>query len=499
MNNRVSGILLHVSSLPSQFGIGDLGPEAYRFADFLSKTKQGIWQILPINLTDVAQGNSPYQSASAFAGNPLLLSPEMMVNDGFIAQSEIEHVPSFPKDHVDYTAVIAYKTRLFKDAYKRFQHMQNRQDYEAFCTEQSDWLDDFALFMALRGHFQGKPWTEWPHDIRDRKADVLSSLKNKFRDTIESSKFLQYLFFKQWDSLKDHCNHNGVHIFGDIPIYVIHDSVDVWANPDLFMLDEEKRPSAIAGVPPDYFSETGQLWGNPIYRWDVLRESGYEWWMRRFEHNARLLDLIRIDHFRGLVGYWLVPAGETNAVNGQWVKAPAEDFFTVLLQRFPEIPIVAEDLGVITSDVIEIMDRFEFPGMKILLFAFGDDIATNPYIPHNLRKNCFIYTGTHDNNTARGWYEREASPDIKKKLFQYLGQEVCAENIHCVLVRLAMMSVAKAAIFPMQDILGLGEEARMNRPATTVNNWQWRLLPEQLTPSISDRLREMTEIYGRGF
>lgn len=497
MNDRVSGILLHISSLPSPYGIGDLGPEAYRFADFLSKAKQGIWQILPINLTDIGQGNSPYQSISAFAGNPLFLSPELMKNDGFVSRSEIENAPSFSKERVNYTAVIDYKNRIFNIAYEHFQQMKSKQDYEAFCAEHSGWLDDFALFLALKGHFQGRSWTEWPEEIRDRQTDALSSLKNKFHDLIGRSKFLQYLFFKQWHGLKQYCNQKGIQIFGDIPIYVIHDSVDVWANPGLFMLDEEKSPTAVAGVPPDYFSETGQLWGNPIYRWDVLKESGYEWWMRRIEHNARLLDLIRIDHFRGLVGYWLVPAGEINAVNGQWIKAPAEDFFNVLLQRFPEAPVVAEDLGVITPDVTKIMERFGFPGMKILLFAFGEDIATNPYIPHNLNRNCYIYTGTHDNNTARGWFEREATPDIKKRLFQYLGEEISAGKIHCVLIRLAMMSVAKAAIFPMQDILGLGEEARMNRPATTENNWRWRLSPEQVAPSIIDKLREITELYGR--
>ena len=310
-------------------------------------------------------------------------------------------------------------------------------------------------------------------------------------------KFLQYVFFQQWNSLRSYCNQRGIQIFGDIPIYVEHDGVDVWTNPELFKLDNGKKPQVVAGVPPDYFSETGQRWGNPIYRWDVLKDTGYAWWIRRLQHNIKLFDLIRIDHFRGFVGYWQVPAGEANAINGRWVEAPAEDFLNALLRRFPQLPIIAEDLGVITPDVREIMHRFELPGMKVLLFAFGDDLPTNPYIPHNLPRNCVLYTGTHDNNTTRGWFEREAAPEIKERLFRYLGREVPAEYIHWELIRLAMMSVANMVIFPMQDILGLGEEARMNRPATSQGNWQWQLSPEQLTPSLAERLLGMTELYGR--
>jgi 4-alpha-glucanotransferase len=497
MKRRGSGILLHITSLPSAYGIGDLGPEAYRWADFLAETKQGIWQILPLNPTELAHGNSPYQSISAFAGNPLLISPELMVRDGFIAQSDVENVPNYPKGRVDYPVVIASKERIFRVAYERFQQEGKRHEYERFCTENSTWLDDFALFMALTGHFSEKAWTEWPQEIRDRHPEALESLKDELRDEVEKAKFLQYVFFEQWRALKDYCNHHGIQIFGDIPIYVIHNSVDVWTNPELFDLDDERKPSVVAGVPPDYFSETGQLWGNPIYRWDVLRERGYGWWIQRVGHNLTLFDLIRIDHFRGLIGYWEVPAGEANAVNGQWVEAPAENFFNALLRRFPQLPIIAEDLGVITPDVREIMHRFELPGMKVLLFAFGQDLPTNPYIPHNLPRKCVLYTGTHDNNTTRGWFEREATPEIKERLFRYLGKEVSAVRVHWELIRLAMMSVANMVIFPMQDILGLGEEARMNRPATTEGNWQWQLLPEQLTPSIADKLRGMTELYGR--
>jgi 4-alpha-glucanotransferase len=497
MRRRGSGIILHITSLPSPYGIGDLGPEAYKFADFLTEAKQGFWQILPLNPTDPDYGNSPYHSISAFAGNPLLISPELMVRDSLIAKSDVETLPDFPKGHIDYGAVIAFKERLFYLAHERFKSQRQKNEYERFCSDNSSWLNDFALFVALKTHFHGKVWIEWPQEIRERQQEALGVLKKQLFDRIELQKFLQYIFYQQWISLKSYCNQHGIQIFGDIPIYVEHDGVDVWTNPEIFKLDNDKRPQTVSGVPPDYFSETGQLWGNPIYRWEVLKDTGYAWWARRLQHTIKLFDLIRIDHFRGFIGYWEVPAGETDAVNGRWVEAPGEDFFNILLKKFSYLPIIAEDLGVITPDVREVMQRFELPGMKVLLFAFGEDLATNPYIPHNLSKNCVLYTGTHDNNTTRGWFEREATPEIKERLFCYLGREVPAEDIHWEMIRLAMMSVANTVIVPMQDILGLGQEARMNRPATTEGNWQWQLLPDQLTSSIADKLREMTEIYGR--
>jgi 4-alpha-glucanotransferase len=497
MLRRGSGILLHITSLPSRYGIGDMGPWSYRFADFLGEAKQSLWQILPLNPTEPAYGNSPYQSESAFAGNPLLISPELMVRDGLLEDTNLATPPQFPKGRIDYDATIAYKEKLFDMAHECFSQTSPKHEYEKFCAENAFWLDDFALFKVLKIRFSGKVWTEWPQEIRDRQPEALQALMKELHKGIEREKFLQFLFFRQWISLKGYCNQRGIQIFGDIPIYVIHDSADVWANPELFDLDDTGNPSAVAGVPPDYFSETGQLWGNPLYRWDRLRETGYTWWIKRIAHNAKYLDLVRVDHFRGFVGYWEVPAGEANAINGSWVEAPAEDFFNTLLKRFPRLPIIAEDLGVITPDVREIMHRFDLPGMKVLLFAFGDDLATNPYIPHNLPKNCVIYTGTHDNNTVRGWFEREATPETKERLVQYLGREVSVERIHWELIRLAMMSVANMAIFPMQDLLGLGEDARMNRPATTEGNWQWQLLQEQLTPHLTQKLLEMTEIYGR--
>jgi len=495
MNKRGSGILLHITSLPSPYGIGDMGSCAYEFADFLSKTKQRFWQILPLNPTDPVYGNSPYHSISAFANNLLLISPELMVNDGFLSKADLEPVPNFPQSRVDYHEVIAYKKRLFHTAYERFKK-RGKRECEQFYSENDYWLENFALFIALKAHFKGKVWSDWPKEVRDRQPEALQALRKQLYERIEMEKFLQYVFLKQWFLLKEYCNQRNIQIFGDIPIYVDYDSVDVWTTPDMFKLNQLKQPSFVAGVPPDYFSETGQLWGNPVYRWDVLRERRYSWWMQRISHNLKLLNMVRIDHFRGLVAYWEVPASEKNAINGKWVEVPAEDFFSVLLEQFPDSPIIAEDLGIITPDVREKMDRFGFPGMKVLLFAFGDD-ATNPYLLHNHVKNCVLYTGTHDNNTIRGWFKNEATPEVKKKIFRYLGRKVPAQEIHWELIRLAMMSVANMVIFPMQDILGLGEEARMNRPSTIKGNWEWQLLPNQLTPSLAQRLREMTEIYGR--
>jgi len=494
---RGSGILCHITSLSSSYGIGDMGPAAYRFVDFLAETKQSYWQILPLNPTDPTFDNSPYHSISAFACNPLLISPELMVRDGWLTEQDVESVPDFPSGHIDYDAVIAFKEKLFQLAYRRLGESKGHPDYEEFCSDNARWLNDFALFVALNGHFNGAVWSSWPDEVRDRKPEILNSLSRKLHDAIERGKFLQYLFHGQWTALKRYCNDRGVQIIGDMPIYVDYDSVDLWVNPDVFKLDDEKKPYAVAGVPPDYFSATGQLWGNPVYRWDILKERRYEWWVQRVRQNLRLFDFLRVDHFRGLVAYWEVPATEDTAINGKWIEAPAEDFLNELAKRFPLLPIIAEDLGVITPDVREVIQRFELPGMKILLFAFGDDLASNPYVPHNLVRNCLVYTGTHDNNTVRGWFEKEATLEEKKRVSEYLGRNVSVENAHWEFIRLAMMSVANASIVPIQDVLGLGEEARMNRPATMGGNWGWRLLPEQLTSSVTKKLARMTEMYGR--
>lgn len=498
MLKRTSGILLHITSLPSPFGIGDLGPAAYQFSNFLSRTKQTYWQVLPLNPTDQACGNSPYSSPSAFAGNPLLISLELLVESGLLKKEEVEDIPPFPMGRCDYVSVIPYKSRLLHLAYDSFKkEVKVRDAFRVFCKENEEWLEDFALFMAIKKHLKGKPWREWGKDLKDRNSEYLKRVREDLLEEIEREKFYQYLFFTQWFSLKEECNGKGIRLIGDLPIYVNYDSADVWAHPEIFNLDEEKKPLGVAGVPPDYFSKTGQLWGNPTFRWDRLQATGYRWWFDRISHNLRLFDILRLDHFRGFVGFWEVLSSETTAVNGKWVDAPAHDFFSTLLKRFPVHSFIAEDLGIITPDVKEVMNRFGFPGMRILQFAFGEDSPTHPYLPHNFIPNAIVYTGTHDNNTIRGWFEKETSKEEKKRVFRYLGREVPSEQLPIELIRLGMMSVAQTVIVPLQDLLGLGEEARMNRPATLSGNWEWRLLPEQLTTSHEEILLEMTETYGR--
>lgn len=498
MNRRGSGILLHISSLPSQHGIGDLGPGAYRFADFLVETRQCLWQILPLNPTSTAHGNSPYSSFSAFAGNPLFISPDILVADGLLTLSDIEETLPFPENMVDYEAATEYKKRLLLKAFERYRgNIGQDYEFERFCIENEQWLDDYALFMALKEYFNGVAWYDWPGDLRDRCGDVIKDWSERLRDNILREKFFQYLFFKQWHFLKNYCNDRNIKVIGDLPIYVCHDSCDVWTNPCIFKLNGEKRPEFVSGVPPDYFSETGQLWGTPVYSWEFLKEDGYTWWIRRIEHNMKLFDTLRLDHFRGFVAYWEVSAQEKTAINGRWVEAPVYDFFNTLMRHFPSLPFIAEDLGVITPEVREVMSFYEFPGMKLLIFAFGEDMPTNPYILHNITKNSVVYTGTHDNNTIRGWYDKEASPEEKKRLSKYMGWEVPGEDINWEFVRYAMMSVANTAIMPMQDILGLGEEGRMNTPSVCNGNWKWRLTPGQITALLKERLSEMTEIYGR--
>ncbi|MDI7261555.1 MAG: 4-alpha-glucanotransferase [Thermodesulfobacteriota bacterium] len=498
LTKRGSGILLHITSLPSPFGIGDLGPWAYQFADFLARTKQSYWQILPLNPTDQAFGNSPYSCPSAFAGNTLLISPELLVHSGFLKKEEIENPPPFPSERCDYASVIPHKTELLQRAYESFKtDGGEREPYEIFCKENQEWLEDFALFAVTKNHFHGKAWGEWEKDLRDRDLNHLEKIKKNVQDEIEREKFLQYLFFNQWRSLKDYCNKKGIQFVGDIPIYVNYDSADVWTHPELFNLDVEKRPLSVAGVPPDYFSKTGQLWGNPTFRWDILQKTGYGWWLHRISHNLRLFDILRIDHFRGFVAFWEIPSVETTAINGKWVEAPVVNFFTALLKNFPVHSFIAEDLGVITPDVKEVMRRFGFPGMRVLQFAFGEDQPDHPYLPHNFIPDTIVYTGTHDNNTARGWFKNEATLQEKKRIFRYLGKEVSAEQLPVEFIRLVMMSVANTVIIPLQDILCLGEEARMNRPSTPFGNWEWRFQPDQLTFSHTELLLELTETYGR--
>lgn len=489
---------MHITSLPSRYGIGDLGPGAYRFADFLMKAGQCLWQILPLNPTCPEGGNSPYNSYSAFAGNPLLISPDSLVRDGFLKQSDIATRPPFREDRIDYPAVCRFKKRILLNAFERYEDgARGDNEFEKFRDENSGWIDDYSLFIALKEHFGNDVWNRWPKGLREREQRSLKEWKDRLGKRILMETFFQFLFFKQWAAFKKYCNAGNVLIMGDIPMYVHYDSSDAWAYPEIFKLDKNGRPQVVAGVPPDYFSSVGQLWGNPVYNWDILGDTDYSWWIQRMEHNLKLFDLTRIDHFRGFVGYWEVPAGERTALNGKWVEAPAKDFFTKLLRHFTSLPIIAEDLGVITPDVREVMNHFGFPGMRLLLFAFGEDNPAHPYLPHNFIENCLVYTGTHDNNTTVGWFRKEAGPEEKKRLCEYTGRKITEKNVHRELIRLAMSSVARTVIIPMQDILGLGEEARMNLPSTQKGNWRWRLMPRRSTSAIAEKFLRITEIYGR--
>lgn len=495
---RASGILLHISSIPTEYGIGDLGPAAHEFVDFLDRAGQRYWQILPLNYTTAATGYSPYNCFSAFAGNPLLISPDLMYRDGLLRKDELRDVPKFPPDIVDYRRVSSWKAKLFDKAVARSGGLSAIDDYERFARKNEFWLGDFAAFVAIKRRLGGRPWSKWPAEIRDRKKRALVSLKKELREEIDRECFLQYLCLKQYSSLKDKCEAKAVTIIGDLPIYVAHDSADVWTHPEVFKLNRSKEPKYIAGVPPDYFSRTGQLWGNPIYDWKYLERTGYDWWMRRIGHNLKLFDLVRIDHFRGLVAYWQVPAGEKTAIRGKWIEAPTEAFFSTLYRRFPSAAIFAEDLGYITADVREAISKYDLAGMRVLQFGFNADSTGNPHYPHNHVENSLVYTGTHDNNTTRGWFETEATPEQKKRLSEYMGHRLTAKAVPRDLIRLAMASVAKAAILPMQDLLGLGTEARMNRPAKNKGNWLWRMRKGKITAAMANDLKRMVEIYGRG-
>jgi len=498
MQERGSGVLLHISSLPSGHGVGDLGPQAYKFVDFLSQSGQQYWQILPLNPTGTYLGNSPYTSYSVFAGNALFISVESLCQLGLLSKTDLENAPDFPQDHVNYDAVVNWKSKFLRRA---FHHAEGRierdQDFADFSRRNAHWLEDFSLFAALKDHYKEIAWYEWPEPVRDREMAELNTLRNRLEKRILRSKFIQYVFFKQWQSLKEYANAKKIKIIGDIPIYPSLDSADAWSHPELFKLDENKKPLFVAGAPPDYFSETGQRWGNPVYRWDELQRTGYSWWIRRLRQNLQLCDLLRLDHFRGLVAYWEIPAQEQTAVNGKWVEAPVKDFFETLTKEFSSLPLILEDLGLITQDVKEVMKELGYPGMKVLLFAFGPDLPTNPYAPHNYIRNCVVYTGTHDNNTIRGWLEKEASPQDLQRLRQYLGQEVDARSVSAALIRLAMSSVARVCIVPLQDILGLGAEARMNLPSRSSGNWEWRVQGHQLTEEVAKQLLDKTRLYGR--
>ncbi|MBP7669344.1 MAG: 4-alpha-glucanotransferase [Candidatus Eisenbacteria bacterium] len=497
MPRRASGILLHLTSLPSPFGIGDLGPEAHRFVDELARAGQSLWQVLPLYPTDPAHGNSPYSSVSTFAGSPLLLSPEILIEEGWLDRADLPPATHLPVERVAYAAVEEYKRPLFRLAYERLGSSPLAGEFERFRERECGWLDSFAAFMSFKQHFGGRAWTDWPVEARDRRPEAMQALTKELRGEISYQAFLQFLFARQWDALRAHCRERGVQIIGDLPIYVDHDSAEVWSRPELFLLGDDRRPRVVSGVPPDYFSPTGQRWGNPLYDWNAMRAGGFDWWMRRIERAFDLFDRIRIDHFRGLVAYWEIPAWEQTAVNGRWVEVPVDAFFDTLLRRFPALPIIAEDLGLITADVREIVRRYDIPGMKVLLFAFNEESPMHPYLPHTYERRSVVYTGTHDNNTALGWFEREARAEDRERLARYLGVELHAGNVHWELARAAMRSVADDCVIPVQDLLGLGEEARMNRPSGGEGNWEWRLAPGSLTAGHWGRLHELARTYGR--
>lgn len=497
MKIRGSGILLHISCLPSRYGIGDLGPAAYRFADFLVKTRQKYWQILPLNPTDLAYDNNPYHSISAFAQNPLLISPEQMAEDGFLDLKEIADPEIFPDHFVDFTRVIPFKEQIFSRAFDRFVHKGNRPDFENFLLKNAWWLDDYSLFSAIRSDLKELSWNFWPDGIKHRKPGDIRAQKERLHNEIERIQFLQYIFTQQWERLWKYCRDRGIRIIGDIPIYVDYNSADVWIHPEYFKLRDDLQPMVIAGVPPDYFSATGQLWDNPVYNWEVMQESGFVWWMQRMERNLEWMDYVRIDHFRGLVACWEIPAGSANAMDGSWFPAPAEKLLTALTRKFPCLPVIAEDLGIITPDVREVMQKFGIPGMKVLLFAFEDGFPHSPYLPHNVIPDCIVYTGTHDNNPVRGWIENETTEEHRQRMREYFGRDIPADILHTAFIRLAMSTVANTVIFPLQDILGQGSESRMNRPGTDNGNWKWRFSESMLTPEITENLASMIHIYAR--
>lgn len=497
MNRRSSGILMHLTSLPGPFGIGDMGPQAYRFADFLALSKQSFWQILPLTPVDLDHNNSPYHSPSAFAGNPLLISPERLVIDGLLDEADLAALPDLPAGRVDFSAVSACKEELFERAYDRFQARGVDDDFDRFCRRHAGWLDDFVLFDALKSKYGADPWNKWPAKIRNRDAKALLTVQSELAERLNKGRFVQYIFYRQWGDLRRYCRQKQLQIIGDMPIYLPYDSADVWRHPQLFKLSKHKRPRRVSGVPPDYFSHTGQLWGHPVYNWKVLQKKDYAWWIQRLGHQLELFDMVRIDHFRGLVAYWEVSAAAKTAVHGEWIPVPVDDFFGKIIRHFACLPIIAEDLGTITADVREIMCRYGLPGMRVLLFAFGDDFPDGAFLPHNHVRHCFVYTGTHDNNTVKGWFENEADEKSKKRLCGYIGRNISAAGISWAMIRLAMMSVADTAIIAMQDLLGLGAEARMNDPSKAKGNWLWRLDKDPMTKKLTGRLRKMTETYGR--
>lgn len=492
---RTAGVLLHPTSLPGRFGIGDLGDELTLFLDWAASAGMQLWQVLPLN--PPGYGYSPYGCLSSVAGSPLLISPQRLLHDQLLTPEDVADVPEFPPDYVEFDRVIEWKNAIFRRAFATFQHAAHdelRTEYEAFVDNrgQKEWLDDFTLFMALKNRAGGAAWWTWDHALMARESGALRKARRSLAEEIRYQEFLQFIFFRQWQAVHEVAHSRGVRIMGDIPIYVAHDSADVWANREIFQLDDSGQPTVVAGVPPDYFSSTGQRWGNPLYRWDALRALNYSWWITRLEVNLRLADCLRLDHFRGFAAYWEVPAGEPTAVNGRWAKGPGLRLFDAIRNALGDLPLVAEDLGFITQEVHDLRHAADLPGMKILQFAFSQ--PDSPHLPHRFEPKTVVYTGTHDNDTARGWLE-SAPEQERENARLYLGD--ISHDIAGSLIRAAYTSVAETCIVPVQDILGLDSEARMNRPGDKHDNWSWRMLPDALTREHAERLRKLAELTGR--
>ncbi|HVP21317.1 MAG TPA: 4-alpha-glucanotransferase [Anaerolineaceae bacterium] len=491
---RSSGIILHPTSLPGPDGIGDLGPESFRWVDFLSETGCHLWQVLPLGPT--GYGDSPYQCFSAFAGNPILVSPALIMEKGLLARIDLADRPEFPGDKVDFGNVITWKLKLLDRAFEKFLKSSRKsllEDFTAFREAQSQWIEDFALFMAIKEAYGGGSWEHWPPELRSRLPEDIESFEKNNSRAIQKHIFRQFLFFQQWDALHKYANQKGIRIIGDVPIFVAYDSADVWSHPELFFINKKGLPTVVAGVPPDYYSPTGQLWGNPLYRWSVHKKTGYNWWIQRMKSALQLFDIVRLDHFRGFAGYWEVRNGKPTAEIGRWVPGPGDSLFKAIQKELGELPIIAEDLGVITPDVVALRDEFEFPGMKIFQFAFwtGPD---DPFFPHNYPVNCVAYTGTHDNDTTVGWFASapENERDLCRRYLARPGIDIAWDVIRAVWSSVAMMALA-----PMQDFLSLGKEARMNFPSRASGNWSWRILPGAITPELTGRIKEINYLYSR--
>lgn len=491
--DRSSGILLHPTSFPSLDGIGDLGPQAFYWIDFLKAAGCSLWQILPLGPT--GYGDSPYQSFSSFAGNPYLISSITLYDEGLLAADDFMDRPNFPERSVDFGKAIQWKLTLLDRAFENFMRDFDSyaKDFQKFTTENKYWLEEYALFMAIKDTHDGVSWLDWPADLRQRKPKALHEFKKEHQQQIDRHLFYQFMFFRQWANLKEYANQQGITIIGDVPIFVSMDSSDVWSHPELFFLDKDGHPSVVAGVPPDYFSPTGQLWGNPLYNWSEHEKTNYEWWIQRIKSTLKSADLIRMDHFRGFSGYWEVPAGMPTAEKGRWVKVNGEKFFAKVKEELGELPFIAEDLGEISQDVVDLRDSLNLPGMRILQFAFGDD-ARNPFLPHNYVHNCVAYTGTHDNDTSIGWYQtaNEKERDYARKYLSTNGMDIAWRMVDCV-----FSSVAVFALAPLQDILQQGKEARMNFPGKSAGNWKYQFASNDLTPDLAIRIRQLNIQYNR--